>query len=153
MKHALSPRWLADSNRACSTFLIIFGACLNILFIIEVNILLLNDHIDPSIMLTIEPRMVGNFWALSLVSFKHDFLVSILRSTPHCAPLKYMCSFRMSNWIRPAYLSHYLGLNVSGWNDSQLMHCKGIFLMRMMKICSQYLRPEIVLSIWIDFPV
>lgn len=101
-------------------------------------------------LLTIEPRVVGNFWARSLVSFKHVFLVSVLRCTPRCAPLKYICSFKMSNWMRPAYLSHYIWME---WFPVDAMQGTLMRMMRMVFICSQYLRSEIVLSIWIYFPV
>ena len=52
-------------------FLMIFGAHMNFLFVIKVNILVLIKWLYTQIMLSIEPRLVNKLWALSLISFKH----------------------------------------------------------------------------------
>ena len=60
-----------------STFLIIFGAHTNTIFIIQANILeFIKESYNPTppqpqIMMTTEPRMVVLFWAQSPIFFKH----------------------------------------------------------------------------------
>ena len=60
-------------------------------------------------MLTTEPIMVNIFWAHSPISFEHMyFLVSILRSTPNCTPLKCRCPFMMTIWIWSTYITEII---------------------------------------------
>ena len=56
--------------------LMIFEACINILFIIKVKVLLPINWLYrfPPVMLTIAPRRVSRFWARSQISFWHLFL-------------------------------------------------------------------------------
>ena len=74
------------------TFLIIFGAHMNILFVIKAKFLVLVQWLYRSsqVMLTIEPGMDVMFWA-------HVFLVSVLKATPNHIPLKYRCPNKESN--------------------------------------------------------
>jgi hypothetical protein len=56
MKYVISMRWLTYLDTCVTTFLIIFGACMNILFVVK-----LSGHTPPPwpiIMLTIEPKAV-----------------------------------------------------------------------------------------------
>jgi hypothetical protein len=97
-KHAISARWLANPNCACSHLPLSFGAHINICFIIKVKILMLikwsytSPPTKKKIMLNIEPRIVSIFWACSPIYLKHlSFVVSVLRSTPNHKSLKCRC--------------------------------------------------------------
>jgi hypothetical protein len=59
--------------KVVATILMIFGAHMNILFIIKAKSLVLIkwSHRSPPIKMTIRPRMVFIFWALSPVLLKH----------------------------------------------------------------------------------
>jgi hypothetical protein len=58
----------------------------------------------------------------NLFSSYDALLVSVLRSTPNHTPLKYRCSFKMSDQIRPAYLNggRLLQLIMSSVSNSAL---------------------------------
>ena len=94
MKHAISTRYLGCLNLVCGHFLIIYGACMNILFIIKVKILVLIKWLCryPSIMLTIEPRMGIIFWACCPIYYIQVFNISVFQAMPnHVVVLKYRC--------------------------------------------------------------
>ena len=68
-----------------------------------------NTLTHTNIVLTIEPRMVYTFrhivQSLSHTSFWCLFIDPHLTTTPHTT--QYMCVFKMSNWIRHAYLTSF----------------------------------------------
>ena len=73
MRLVVKTIWLATRIEAVATFLIIFGAHMNILFIVKVNILVLIkwSYRSPQLCWLTESRMVIIFWARRPISFTH----------------------------------------------------------------------------------
>jgi hypothetical protein len=97
---------MIEDYRPIDIFLIVFGAHMNFLFMIKLEIpFLLNDHIGPSNYVDNEPTILNKFRAHSLVSFKHWSLWSPFLD-PHLdhIPLKYRCPIKVSVQIRSGYL-------------------------------------------------
>lgn len=65
------------------------------------------------VMLTIEPRMGNEFWAWSLIFFKHMSFWSV-RSMPTHASLKCRCPIKIRNQISPICLSSWSMLELWG---------------------------------------
>ena len=96
--------------KTIAIILTIFGAQMNILFVIKVNNLVLIkwSYVSP-IMLTTEPRVIIIFWAHSLISFKH--LISVLGAKPNHMPLKKRFLIKRSNEIRHVYVRSSFRIN------------------------------------------
>ena len=110
------------SIEAIATFLVIFGACMNISFIIELEILMLIKWVYKFPQLcSLYWDLINMFQACSPLSFaeRHVLLVSVLEFTLNHTPLKYTCMIKTTYWFRHVIqllLLHLLLTMIMSWN-------------------------------------
>ena len=101
-------------------------ANMNILFIIKViNFVFLNGQYiclstppRPTILLTIELRIVIMYWAPILSLLNACVFISILGATPNHTLLKYGCRMKISSWIIHVYLTtHFFSTKSLTWEQ------------------------------------
>lgn len=118
MKDTINARWLASSNRDIASCLVIFGACMNVTFIIKVKILMFVKWSYRS------PQSSGLLSLEWLAYFQHIFQ-SVLDTSfwlpfldPHLTTYhsKYRCPYYCFVIIRYTYLNGIVSLNLFSWD-------------------------------------
>ena len=106
MKHVISMRWLADPKQGYGRFPHNVLPYMNILFIINVKILVLNkwSYRSPQLCKLLSLEWLSYFEHVNPISSIYiSFLVSVLGATPNHIPLKYRCLIKISYRIRHVY--------------------------------------------------
>ena len=115
MKHAISTRWLANSNQGCNRFSHNVWSTYGYLVSYQsecVYVLIKWSHMFFFFQLwwLLSLEWLFMIWACSSISFgRLSFVVSVLGSAPHHIPLKYRCLIQSCIRTRHVYLGMGLG--------------------------------------------